>query len=147
MTATKPGDQIVDPDGRVGTVLSVRPLTDLIEENRAWLRGLYEVIREQDEIDAVARDWRRRNDREHIRQAINTVARENAGHVHIADIRPLLPGHIDPHQPGAFICAQVRMGRLIPTGDYRPNGQTRSRNRTKPAQVYRLAAPIPEEES
>jgi len=100
-----------------------------------------------DAIDLVASDHRRATHRDHIRRAINLVARENDGQVHIADVRPLLPTWIDPHQPGAFICAQVRMGRLIPTGQYRPNGQHKSRNRTKPAQVYRLAAPIPEEES
>ena len=100
-----------------------------------------------DEIDAVAADHRRATHRDHIRRAINLVARENDGYVHIADVRPLLPLWINPRQPGAYICAQVRMGRLIRTGDYRPNGQTESHNRTKPAQVYRLAAPIPEEES
>lgn len=100
-----------------------------------------------DTLDAVAHDHRRVTHRDHIRRAINLVARENNGYVHIADVRPLLPTWIDPHQPGAFICAQVRAGRLYPTGQYRPNGQTRSRNRTKPAQVYLLAAPIPEEES
>lgn len=100
-----------------------------------------------DTIDAVASDWRRTDHRDHIRHAINTAAREHDGQVHIADVRPLLPTWIDPHQPGAFICAQVRAGRLIPTGQYRPNGQAKSRNRTKPAQIYMLAAPIPEEES
>ena len=100
-----------------------------------------------DVLDAVAADHRRVTHRDHIRRAINLVARENDGLVHIADVRPLLPTWLAPYTIGAFICWQVRAGRLIPTGDYRPNGQHKSRNRTKPAQVYRLAAPIPEEES
>jgi len=100
-----------------------------------------------DAIDLVASDHRRATHRDHIRRAINLVARENDGRVHIADVRPLLPTWIDPHTIGAFICGQVRTGRLHPTGDYRPNGGHKSRNRTKRSQVYLLAAPIPEEES
>lgn len=100
-----------------------------------------------DTIDAVAQDWRRGDHREAIRQAINTAAREGDGYVHISDVRPLLPEWVAPAQIGSYICVQVRAGRLRPTGLYWPNGQTKSRNRTKAAQVYRLAAPIPEEES
>lgn len=99
-----------------------------------------------DAIDLVASDHRRATHRDHIRRAINLVARENDGYVHIADVRPLLPTWIAPCQIGSYFCRLVRSGRLVPTGDTRPNGQTKSRNRTKPAQVYLLAAPIPEEE-
>ena len=101
-----------------------------------------------DALTVVATDWRpsRVEARRAIRLAI-LLAQDADGHVHIADFRHLLPSWIDGHQIGAFICHQVRAGRLVPTGRYRPNGDEGNRNRTKPAQVYRIAAPIPEEES
>ena len=98
-----------------------------------------------DVIDVVAADHRRVNARNEIRRAINACARANDGDVHIAAVRPLLPPWISPPQIGATFCALVRARRLEPTGRYAPNGDETARNRTKAAQVYRLAAPIPEE--
>lgn len=95
-----------------------------------------------DVIDSVAADWRRTAARAAIRDAINRAARENDGDVHIAHVRPHLPDWIAPAMVGAVICAHVRAGRLVPSGRYAPNGGASSRNRTKPAQVYRLFAPI-----
>ena len=98
-----------------------------------------------DVIDALADDWRRTNARAEIRRAINQAARENDGDVHIAHVRPLLPDWIAPPMIGAVTCALVRGRHLTPTGRYAPNGDGTNRNRTKAAQIYHLAAPIPEE--
>lgn len=100
-----------------------------------------------DEIDAVARDWRpsRVESREAIRQAVMRAAAEHRGLVHIADVRPLLPSWCNPAQIGAALCAWVRQGYLKPTGRYRDNGGTGSRNGAKPAEVRRLVRPIPRE--
>lgn len=98
-----------------------------------------------DILDALADDWRRTNARAEIRRAINQAAREHDGEVHIANIRPLLPDWIAPPMIGAVTCALVRARHLTPTGRYAPNGDSTSRNRTKAAQIYHLAAPIPEE--
>ncbi|QCB93335.1 hypothetical protein [Cellulomonas shaoxiangyii] len=96
-----------------------------------------------DAIDAVAADHRttRVEAREAIRDAIVTVA-EQHGEVHIADVRPLIPTWAAPSQIGAVMCALRRQHVLVPTGEYRPNGGTASRNAAKAAQVYRLAGPI-----
>ena len=98
-----------------------------------------------DVIDTVAADWRRANARNAIRAAINQAAREHDGEVHIANVRPLLPDWIAPPMIGAVTCALVRARHLTPTGHYAPNGDGTNRNRTKAAQIYYLAAPIPEE--
>lgn len=100
-----------------------------------------------DELDVVARDWRpsRVESREAIRQAVMRAAADHRGLVHIADVRPLLPSWRNPAQIGAVLCAWVRQGYLTPTGRYRPNGDGASRNRSKPAEVRRLARPIPPE--
>ena len=99
-----------------------------------------------DVIDAIAADWRRTNARNVIRRAINQAARENDGEVHIAYVRPLLPDWIAPSLIGAYMCALVRGCHLTPTGRYAPNGDGTNRNRTKAAQIYHLAAPIPEKD-
>ena len=101
-----------------------------------------------DELDAVATDWRpsARDDLEAIYEAIERAAAANDGHVHIADVRAHLERDVDPHRVGAAICALVRQGVLVGTGKYRANGNHRSRNRTRPAEVRYLAAPIPPEE-
>lgn len=100
-----------------------------------------------DEIDAVATDWRpsRVESRDAVRVAIMRAASEHGGLVHIADVRPLLPTWVNPAQVGAVICRLVRSGYLTPTGRFRPNGETGSRNRTKRAEIRRLARPIPKE--
>ncbi len=99
-----------------------------------------------DIIDVVAADWRRADARDVIRRAINQAARENDGDVHIAYVRPLLPDWIAPPMSGAATCALVRARHLPPTGRYAPNGDGTNRNRAKAAQIYHLAAPIPEKD-
>ena len=99
-----------------------------------------------DVIDAVAADWRRTNARNAIRRAINQAARENDGEVHITYVRPLLPDWIAPSLIGAYMCALVRGRHLTPTGRYATNGDGTNRNRAKAAQIYHLAAPIPEKD-
>lgn len=99
----------------------------------------------QDELDAVFTDWRpsRVESREAIRKAVMRAASEHRGLVHVADVRPLLPSWVVPEQIGACLCGWVRLGYLRPTGRYRPNGDSTSRNRTKPAELRRLVKPIP----
>ena len=99
-----------------------------------------------DAIDSVATDWRpsARDDRVAIHDAIERAAAANNGEVHIADVRAHLTRDVDPHRIGAAICALVRQGVLVGTGQYRGNGNHRSRNRTRPAEVRYLAQPIPE---
>ena len=98
-----------------------------------------------DEIDAVAADWRpwRVDDRRVVLAAVEQVAAECDGLVHIADVRERLAREVDPHTIGAVICALVRQRVLVDTGATRPNGGHRSRNRTKPAAVRRLMGPLP----
>lgn len=98
-----------------------------------------------DEIDAVAADWRqsRRDDRADVLDAIWLTAEYHHGYVHIADVRRAMGREVDPHMLGAVICALVRTGVLVGTGEYRPNGGHRSRNRAKPAEVRRLVKPLP----
>lgn len=100
-----------------------------------------------DAIDSVATDWRpsARDDRVAIHDAIERAAAANDGEVHIADVRAHLDRDVDPHRIGAAICALVRSGVLVGTGHYRDNGNHRSRNRTRPAEVRYLTQPIPEE--
>lgn len=101
-----------------------------------------------DVLDAVASDWRpsRVEARRAIREAIHRAAQDNRGLVHIAQVRPHLPEWIDPHQVGALLSALTRKGYLIPTGRYRPNGDPKSGNAAKPAEVRRLSRYIPMEE-
>lgn len=98
-----------------------------------------------DAIDVVATDWRpsRVEARVEILRAIDLVAAQNDGLVHTSWMRPHLPSWIDPHQIGAMVCALVRQRVLVDTGRVLPNGGHASRNRTKRAAVYRLAAPVP----
>lgn len=101
----------------------------------------------QDELDIVAADWRpsRVESREAIRKAVMRAAAEHRGLVHAATVREHLPAWVNPQQIGAVMCAWVRQGYLRPTGRYRANGQTASRNRTKASEVRRLVKPIPPE--
>lgn len=100
-----------------------------------------------DEIDVTAADWRptSTNIRAAIRDAIATTAATHDGLVHIADVRKLLPPWATGPQVGAAICHLVRGGTLAHTGRYLPNGNRATRNRTRPAEVYRLARPIQRE--
>lgn len=97
-----------------------------------------------DVIDAVATSPApfRALDRDLILAAIDRAASENDGLVHAAWVRPLLPRYIDSHSVGAVICALVRQQVLVGTGRYLPNGNHRTRNRTKPSEVRRLTRPI-----
>lgn len=99
----------------------------------------------QDELDVVAADWRpsRVESREAVRAAIMRAASDERGLVHIARVRQYLPPWVASEQIGAVMCSLVRQGFLRPTGRYRENGQTKSRNRTKRAEVRRLVRPIP----
>lgn len=100
-----------------------------------------------DEIDLTAADHRRSSVeiRTEIRKAIRTTANSHDGLVHIADIRKVLPPWATGPQVGAAICHLVRGGTLAHTGRYLPNGNRATRNRTRPAEVYRLVRPLPEE--
>lgn len=100
-----------------------------------------------DAIDLTARDWRPTSVevRAEIHRAITTTAEAHDNLVHIADIRELLPRWATGPQVGAAICALVRRGLLTHTGRYLPNGNARTRNRHRPAEVYRLVRPIPKE--
>lgn len=99
-----------------------------------------------DVIDTVAADPSpfRALDRDLILGAIDRVAAQNDGLVHASWIRPLLPAYVDSHSIGATICALVRQRVLVGTGTYLPNGNHRTRNRTKPSEVRRLTRPIVE---
>lgn len=98
-----------------------------------------------DAIDIKARDWRpwAVEDREVVLAAIDRAAAANDGEVHITDVRGHLARDVDPNVVGAVICALVRQRVLVATGEYRPNGCTKSRNSTKPAAVRRLVQPLP----
>lgn len=100
-----------------------------------------------DEIDLTTRDFRPGSVeiRTEIHRAITTTAEAHDGLVHIADVRELLPRWATGPQVGAAICHLVRSGTLAHTGRYLPNGNARTRNRTRPAEVYRLARPITKE--
>lgn len=99
-----------------------------------------------DVIDAVAHDWRpsRVEARAAILAAVDQVAAQHDGLVHVAWVRPLLPEWIDQHQVGATVCALVRQRVLAGTGRYLPNGNHASRNRTKPSEIRRLTRPLTE---
>ena len=97
-----------------------------------------------DEITAPLADphpWRE-DDRHVVLDAVNDAAAANNGLVHAADVRDRLARDVGPTMPGAIICALVRQGRLVSTGRTAPNGDAKSRNRTKRAEVRRLTAPI-----
>lgn len=98
-----------------------------------------------DAIDVAVRDWRpsRVESREAIRLAVLRAAEQHGGRVHIADVREHLPSWVNPNQIGAYLCALVRTGHLVPTGHYRPNAGTAARNGSKPAEVRRLVRAIP----
>ena len=82
-------------------------------------------------------------DRAAIYQAIQDAADENAGLVHIADVRRHLTREVNPVRIGAAICALVRQGVLVGTGTYRPNGGHQSRNAMKPSEVRLLIGNLP----
>lgn len=100
-----------------------------------------------DEIDLTATDFRPGPAaiRAEIRRAITAVAAKTGDLVHIADVRKELAPWATGPQVGAAICHLVRGGYLTHTGRYLPNGNTRTRNRTRPAEVYRIVRPVPEE--
>lgn len=101
-----------------------------------------------DVLDVVATDWRpsRVESRAAVVAAIEAVAATHDGEVHISTVRPLIPSWTNEHQIGAMFCALRRTGYLTPTGEYRDNGGTRSRNGAKPARVYHLTRPIPQDQ-
>lgn len=97
-----------------------------------------------DVIETVAADPSpfRVLDRDLILRAIATAASRNDGLVHASWVRRYIPSYVDSHSVGAVICALVRQGVLEGTGTYLPNGNHRTRNRTKPSEVRRLTRPI-----
>lgn len=100
----------------------------------------------QDEIDITAVDPRPGPTA--IRAAIHDAIRRCAtlyGEVHIAQVRARLPLWATGPQVGATICALTRSGHLVGTGRYAPNGNTTTRNRTRPAEIRRLVRPLPKE--
>lgn len=100
-----------------------------------------------DHIDAVNANpypWAA-DDRAAVLAAVAAAAAESGGEVHAATVRAHLSREVGPHVIGAVICALVRQGVLVGTGTYRHNGGSKSRNRTKPAEVRRLVRPIPPE--
>jgi hypothetical protein len=101
-----------------------------------------------DEIDAVAADWRpsRVADRRAIFDAIAECAVANSRYVHIADVREHLTRDVDPHQLGTQITALRRSGYLVQVG-WRPNGNRKTRNASRPAPLYPLAKPLPQEDA
>jgi hypothetical protein len=84
------------------------------------------------------------HDRRLILAAIDRAAAEHDGQVHAAWVRPLLPAHVEPSQIGAVVCGLVRQRVLTGTGRYLPNGNHRTRNRTKPSEIRRLTRPLTE---
>lgn len=98
-------------------------------------------------LAAVESNWlpSRVESREAIRKAVMLAAYMNDGLVHIADVRPFLPDSVAPEQIGAQIAGLQARGFLEPTGEYRPNGDSKAGNQSKPAMVRRLVRPIPPE--
>ena len=97
----------------------------------------------QDTLDFVAADPTQAESREAIRRAVIRAAAEHRGLVHAAGVREFLPAGVNPSQVGATICALVRLGYLVPTGRFRPNGGTAAGNRSKMSEVRRLIRLIP----
>lgn len=64
------------------------------------------------------------------------------GVVHIAHIREHLPPWATGPQIGARINGHVRRGALEWTGRYAANGNTKTRNSSRPAKVYHLIKPL-----
>lgn len=98
-------------------------------------------------LDAVRSDHRpsRRDARRVIREAIRVVADQNAGMVHVADIRPLLPVWVEPTQIGATIAGLAASGHLVRTGYTRPYGKPSKGNAHKEAAIRKLVKPLTEE--
>lgn len=95
--------------------------------------------------DAIATDWTREQHREAIRQAVLRAAADHNGRVHITAVRQHLPAWVAPAVTGACINRLARRGYLAASGQYRPNGDAKSRNATKRSPVWRLVRPIPPE--
>lgn len=95
--------------------------------------------------DAIATDWTREDHREAIRRAIHDAAVAHSQRVHITDVRRNLPAWVAPAMTGACINRLARRGFLVKTGQYRDNGDAKSRNATKRSPVWRLVRPIPPE--
>ena len=94
-----------------------------------------------DEIDLVAADDRPTPTeiRDAVHAAILRCADEHDGLVHISWVREYLEPWQTGPQVGAAICHEVRAGRLEWTGEYRANGNGKTRNRERPAKLYRAA--------
>ena len=93
-----------------------------------------------DEIDLVHEDHRVTPSeiRDAVHAAIERCAEEHDGLVHISLVRSYLEAWQTGPQVGAAICHMVRAGRLVWTGEYAPNGNTKTRNNLRPAKLYRL---------
>ena len=94
-----------------------------------------------DEIDLVHEDHRVTPSeiRDAVHAAITRCADDHDGLVHISWVREYLEPWQTGPQVGAAICHEVRAGRLEWTGEYRANGNGKTRNRERPAKLYRAA--------
>lgn len=97
-----------------------------------------------DKIDITATDWRPGPTaiRHAVKSALDLVARHNDGLVYIGLVRPFLPSWASGPQVGATICALVRQGVLVPTGEFAESGDARNRNATRATRVYRLVGDL-----
>ena len=71
--------------------------------------------------------------------AVERVAAEHDGLVHVSWLRPALPRWVTEAQSfGAFVNGLVRAKVLVWTGEYAPSGNYAQRNGERAAKVYRF---------
>ena len=70
--------------------------------------------------------------------AVQRVAAEHDGLVHISWLREAIPAWCVGVSLGAFISALVRQRVLVSTGEYRASGNWKQRNGLRAALVYRF---------
>ena len=74
-----------------------------------------------------------------IYTAIFDAALDNGGTVHASTVREHLPSYLrNEPRIGAAMSALARCGAIRPTGEYRPSGNTKSRNANRPTPVYEV---------
>ena len=74
-----------------------------------------------------------------IYTAIFDAALDNGGTVHASAVREHLPSYLrNEPRIGAAMSALARCGAIRPTGEYRPSGNTKSRNAIRPTPVYEV---------
>lgn len=91
----------------------------------------------------IAGDPIHARDRAVIVAAIRESVRPD-GTVSANDWRPRLTGEdrVTPCVVGAVVCALVKSGVLVATGEWEWSDDTKSRNQGKPQQSYRWSAPV-----